>query len=105
MNFDMKKPCKDCPFIPGSSTNRTLNPGRLESIVGTLRDGGSFQCHKTIEIEIKDQHCAGALIFLEREQRPNQLMRIAERLGLYDYKALDMNATIISNDIESEGDE
>lgn len=102
MNFDMKRPCKDCPFIPGSSTNTTLNPGRLDSIVDTLRDGGSFQCHKTIEHEIKDQHCAGALIFLERERRPNQAMRIAERLGMYDYKALDMDATIISNENESE---
>lgn len=29
-------------------------------------------------------HCAGAMIVLEHEERPNQIMRIAERLGFYD---------------------
>lgn len=99
MNLDMKKPCKDCPFIPGSSTNTTLMPGRLESIVSDLRADRSFQCHKTLDYEAKkQQHCAGALIFLEREDRPNQLMRVAERFGVYDRHALDMDAEIISKD-------
>lgn len=39
-------------------------------------------------------HCAGALIFLEKRYRPNQLMRISERLGMYDRTKLDMKAKV-----------
>lgn len=96
MKFDLKKPCKDCPFIKGSSTNISLAEGRIPGIVQDLRQDKSFTCHKTLEAPRHDQqHCAGALIYLEREQRPNQMMRIAERLGLYDYKQLHMDVNLI----------
>ena len=96
MKFDLKTPCRDCPFITGSSTNISLAKGRIEGIVKDIREDLSFTCHKTLELpEMDQQHCAGAMIFLEREENPNQIMRIAERIGLYDYKKLDMNADII----------
>lgn len=95
MKFDMKTPCKDCPFLVGSSTNQTLREGRLEEIVDGIRSDGTFQCHKTLEENIEDQHCAGALVFIEREGTPNNMVRVAERLGLYDHKKLDMEAPII----------
>lgn len=41
-----------------------------------------------------DPHCAGALIFLEKRNRPNQMMRIAERTGSYDRRTLDMKAPV-----------
>lgn len=43
----------------------------------------------------KDQHCAGALIFLEAQERPNQMMRIAERIGCYDPSQLDINFPVV----------
>lgn len=96
MKFDLKTPCKDCPFIKGSSTNTTLAEGRLESIVADIRVGMSFTCHKTLELpSTKQQHCAGALVFLEKEENPNQMMRIAERIGFYDHKKLNMDADIV----------
>lgn len=98
MNFGMKTPCKECPFRPDSITHKTLSEGRLDDIVETIRDEGTFQCHKSIPDEVESQHCAGALIFLERENNPNQMMRIAERLRYYDPRALDMDADIISNE-------
>lgn len=68
--------------------------------------GGAFPCHKTADV-VEDeevgsefranensQQCAGVLIFLERRNRPNQLMRIAERLGLYDRSKLKMKARV-----------
>lgn len=95
MNFDLKIPCKDCPFVKGSSTNVSLAEGRIEGIVQDLRAGMSFTCHKTIQAytdkPVVEQHCAGAMIFLERENHPNQIMRVAERIGLYDYKKLDID--------------
>lgn len=96
MKFDLKTPCKDCPFLKGSSTNETLEEGRLDGIVEDIRNDASFTCHKTLDLEFtKRQHCGGALIFLEREENPNQMMRIAERIGMYDYKKLKMEVDII----------
>lgn len=97
MKFDLKKPCKDCPFINGSSTNVTLAEGRLKGIVEDIRNDMSFICHKTINKQCREQqHCACAMIFLERENRPNQMMRIAERIGCYDHKKLVMYVDIVT---------
>jgi hypothetical protein len=40
------------------------------------------------------QHCAGALIFLEHQDRPSQLMSIYERLDGYDRTKLNMDAPV-----------
>lgn len=96
MNFNLKKPCKECPFIKGSCTNITLREGRLEEIVKDIRSDMSFICHKTLDNKEKE-HCGGALIFLEKENNPNQMMRIAERIGLYDRHKLHIDADIIDD--------
>jgi hypothetical protein len=44
-----------------------------------------------------EQHCAGAAIILERLERPNQWMRISERLGFYDRTKLDMGAPVFAD--------
>ena len=100
MKFDMRKPCNECPFICGSSTNRTLREGRLEEIVDGLRSDATFTCHKSLSLPSSEQqHCAGALIFSEREGNVGQMVRFAERLGLYDQTKLDMDFEgLISND-------
>lgn len=92
MKFDLTKPCKECPF-------RTDRPGylradRVEEITDALLGGQTFQCHKTIRAGVEDQHCAGALVFLEANERPNQMMRIMERLGAYDRNKLDMDGPV-----------
>ena len=84
--FDLKKPCKDCPFICGGVMNESLAEGRIEEIQTSLLRGQSFPCHKTVDYEgegkKKEQHCAGAMIWLYKHDSPNQMMRIAERLGM-----------------------
>lgn len=96
MKFDMKKPCKECPFIKGSATNITLREGRLDGIVNEISNGSTFTCHKTLDKKSSEQqHCAGAMIYLERDNNPNQMMRIAERIGCYNHKELDMEVDII----------
>jgi len=67
---------------------------------------GEFPCHKTAELTDDESgstefratgsslHCAGALIFLEKRNQPHQMMRICERLGLYDRTKLDMKAKV-----------
>lgn len=103
MKYTMRTPCPHCPFrtdIPGY-----LRGDRMEEIIDSLLSGESFTCHETTvddpdseEGEMMDgsnaQHCAGALIFLEHQEQPNQMMRIAERLGMYDRTRLNMNAPV-----------
>lgn len=100
MKYTMIRPCAECPFTMEA---KQFSTKRLKELVGD----GSFPCHKTAEIEEdersgmdqyvareKSVHCAGALIFLEKRGQPNQMMRIAERLGLYDHSKLDMSVKV-----------
>lgn len=108
MKFDLKRPCANCPFrfdVPGY-----LNQARAEEIADALLySDQTFSCHKTVDYSEYDgdegchipteaeQHCAGALIFLEHQERPNQLMRIFERIGFYDRTKLDMDAPVFDD--------
>ncbi|MCM3746543.1 hypothetical protein M3223_04160 [Paenibacillus pasadenensis] len=83
--FDLKRTCPDCPFIEGSSTNQTLRPERIKGIKMDLLQGRTFSCHKTVNYDSttnkEEQHCVGAMLWLYKRDRPNQMMRIAERIG------------------------
>ncbi len=105
MKFNLVRPCADCPFR--SDIAGYLRAERAEEIADIITDGdGSFSCHKTNLYDegygemvetAKSQHCAGALIFLEKQDNPNQLMRVAERIGVYDRHKLDMSAPVFDN--------
>lgn len=98
MKYTLTEPCDACPFLLGSGfTFRSL----------TMHAAGEFACHKACKlVETEDEgsvymprndktpHCAGALIFLEKQNRPHQMMRICERIGLYDRAKLNMNARV-----------
>jgi hypothetical protein len=99
MDYEQTKPCAECPFLKKFRHGFTT-----KQLEGFAR--GEFACHKTCEITETDEegavftptkeshHCAGALIYLEKRNRPHQMMRIAERLGMYDRTKLDMDADI-----------
>jgi hypothetical protein len=104
--FARTKPCVRCPFrvtlpIP-------LHPERAEEIADGLRMGGSFPCHKTTKhdddgeyLPSRDEmHCAGATIILEKMGEPNQMMRVAERVGAYDPAALDLDTEDVFDDLD-----
>ena len=94
MNYAMKEPCNACPFLIGSGfAFRSL----------TAHASGEFACHKACALSDegvyearndKTPHCAGALIFLEKQGKPHQMMRISERLGMYDHTKLNMDAPV-----------
>lgn len=101
MNFDLKKPCANCPFR--TDITFYLDTERVEEICDAIANRDkTFQCHKTIKRDDEghaipgkvDQHCAGALIMLEHMQASNNMLRIAYRLGIYDKRKLDMNAPV-----------
>lgn len=95
MNYGMKTPCDECPFLNDSG----FDQDRLEELCS-----GEFPCHKACDLNDEGQfvakpsgktpHCAGALIYLEKDDAPHQMMRIAERLGMYDRTKLDMDADV-----------
>ena len=93
--YTMTTPCAACPFL--RTAVMLLTPGRIREIARAVapRDGQGreFHCHKTTEVggakagaEIQ---CAGALIYSEKQERCTQMMRICERLGLYDRNKLE----------------
>jgi hypothetical protein len=105
MKYDLEKPCNLCPFRNDDK--------RLHVATETLRGmaSGEFCCHKTgesndetdsIEPTPNSQHCAGALIMLEKMGAPHQMMRICERLGMYDRTKLDMSAPVFGSFSEVE---
>lgn len=102
MKYTMTQPCDACPFLNTPNMRRGFTLKRLHEFA----DNGTFPCHKTAD-ESEDEDgcsefiagaksvaCAGALIFCEKRDRPNQLMRIAERVGMYDRTKLNMKANV-----------
>lgn len=103
--FALVRPCAHCPFredVPGY-----LRRARAVEIARSLAEGATFPCHETTVADPEDESenvatedssfCAGALICLEKEGDANQVMRVAERLGLYDARRLDMGAPVVDS--------
>lgn len=74
MNMDKTDPCESCPFRTDWDCH--LNPEVGREMVDTLRAGGSIACWETVADYDDDgnpvyseheQHCAGALIMLEKQ--------------------------------------
>lgn len=98
MKFDLIAPCGNCPFR--TDVEFHLRTDRVEEILdAVLEQGRTFSCHKTTREggqsdQNKEQHCAGSLILAESQDRPSQMMRIAERLGMYDRSKLRMRSPV-----------
>jgi hypothetical protein len=91
----MRKPCPKCPFRRDVAPY--LRPARAAQIARGIADGGEFPCHNTTvhnvtedgdEVLVDDpqhsQFCAGALATMHASGMPNQMLRIAQRMGMYD---------------------
>lgn len=87
MRLDLTRPCTECPFRTDSPSG-WLGARRARDITRALTEQDrSFECHLTTG-QRRAQHCAGALILLDTLGTPNQLTRIASRLGLYSARRL-----------------
>lgn len=105
--FALRRPCAHCPFrtdVVGGGDY--IRRDRAVEIAQSLAQGSDFPCHKTVEHDEDGDHipgagrdtfCAGALIMLEKAGQPNQLMRSAERMGIYDPSRLDMSAPVVGS--------
>lgn len=103
--YTLKSPCANCPFRNDNPTY--LREERAREIAASLRSGSTFYCHKTVDyvedpeddgtegrIGSRGRACAGALATMEKEGTPHQMVRIAERLGIYDPSVLDMDSPV-----------
>jgi hypothetical protein len=108
MHYDLHVPCSNCPFLKKGGIR--LTPPRVKEIAGNMcsPDGKTFACHKTTgdrddeRVEIaSSRHCAGALIFSEKHKNATQMMRIAERLGMYDARKLMAEKEIVDRVFDS----
>lgn len=91
--FKLNRPCVTCPFRLGVGETFRLPAERLEEIKSAV----AFQCHKTVDYEADGegrsgdhpQQCAGLMSLLSRENAPNQIMQVGERLDRFDPAKLD----------------
>jgi hypothetical protein len=98
----MTTPCAKCPFR--TDIPPYLTKARVREIERAL-ERTEFPCHTTTEHDDESEyipssneiHCAGALILMEKAGRSSQMMRIAERLGMYDHRKLDMDAPVFDS--------
>jgi len=105
MKFNLVRPCAKCPFR--NDIRPFLRQERVIDLENELiNQQKTFTCHETNDyddetgdgIETKNsEHCAGALILLEKLNKPNQMMRWMERLGGYDRNRLDMKAFVFDS--------
>lgn len=78
MNFHIKKPCDNCPFLKVGGIR--LNEQRAIEIIGQIQNEG-FICHKTTHGKMKDRkQCGGSMILCEKENLPNTFTQLHERL-------------------------
>jgi hypothetical protein len=92
--YGLVTPCKKCPFR--TDVEPYLRTERAQEIADSLHAGTEFPCHETTVRKVDDEgndtladgprsrFCAGAMATMEREGNPNQMLRVAERLGFYD---------------------
>jgi hypothetical protein len=90
MNFDLKRPCANCPFRKVGAIE--LHPQRLPSIVAGLlaNDRDWFKCHKTLHLprDRRDSQCVGSMVYLLKVDAPSVSMRMAAAFGWLDFDEL-----------------
>lgn len=110
MQFDLRRPCAGCPFrtdcLPG-----WLGEKPAARIAESITEGDApFVCHKTIERNAlgerlegpHEQHCAGALLVLDRDPRAgglwaNLAVRMAGFCQVLRAELLDRTAPVFAS--------
>jgi hypothetical protein len=109
MNFNLTKPCTNCPFRTDIAFY--LDPRRRAQIAESLARGDqTFACHKTVDYDNwqsgeaythhgEESHCAGALIVMAKSETlwGNAMLRMAKVLRLFDESKLDLSADTLES--------
>lgn len=97
MNFNLTRPCRDCPFRREGGIRLHRERAREIAKNTILAQGASFPCHKTVDYDScsedgaplpsdGESYCAGAIAFGLNNRMLNQILRIAQRLGMWKSK-------------------
>lgn len=103
MQYNLTRPCKNCPFLKAKGAVRLSEARAME--IGEMMlssQGGEFTCHKTSSStndvpKDMEQHCAGAIAFAFKHDNMTQMMRITQRLGMFntdDFEGIDPDTII-----------
>lgn len=106
MKYTQTSPCSNCPFLKEGGIR--LHRERAYEIANYMlsTQGKEFACHKTTvdsdddngkAVTSESLHCAGALIFAEKNGNATQMMRICERIGMYDRHNLKNQDRVFNN--------
>jgi hypothetical protein len=111
VKYDLHKPCNHCPFLREGGIK--LRADRIREISDLMLYGnsGGFPCHRTTKYndehgdlmeDANSKHCTGALVYAEKQERSTQMMRIAERLGLYNPELVmtEANVDMVWGDVD-----
>jgi hypothetical protein len=103
LRFDLRSPCADCPFRNDLPINEGTVGTFAENIWSIIRGEFVHSCHKTdprSDYEpAKDyrgpiQHCAGAMVMMEKSEEPSNFMLWAEAQGKMKRKRLNLGAPV-----------
>ena len=106
-------PCSKCPWrVKFKGDDDYLRSGRRAGIMRDMLADATFPCHESIghadldddydELEVEDGidysksvECAGAALVLLRAERPTNMMRVLERIGMVNLdELLEHNADV-----------
>ncbi len=91
MNFNLRKPCKTCPFRK-DCPEKWLGKQRASEVANYAFEDKTFSCHKTTGVETgtekligEHSQCAGAMLLLDKEQGVNSNMLFRLATVLFDF--------------------
>ena len=103
LSFDLKKPCKDCPFKKSTPVHEGILADLMD-ICNKLDDGtGIFTCHKTDpntdstdgqKFKGKLQHCAGFMIMAVKSKKTTDHMINAYADNKLDLAGLELSPEV-----------
>jgi hypothetical protein len=89
--------CASCPWIKDGDRNVCFDPDVLsDTVVESMRHGNIHPCHSA-----KEYMCSGYLAFAEANLRAGvhelQMVRIADRLGLFDEALVNKDLNVFAS--------
>jgi len=104
MKFDLKSPCRDCPFRTGvmrtKRADEVATPEQMNhALNGDVYDY-SQSCHKTNGGDAharakREQYCVGAVLSLLKRGRLTRTLGEAQQAGRFNPAALDVEVEVL----------
>jgi len=103
LRFDLKKPCKDCPFLKTTPHHEGVASDLMSISTSIESENAAFTCHKTDPRSDSPtgqrhtgpvQHCAGFILMCEKGKTPQVPYLTAWCSRQFDLDKLDKSAPV-----------